>query len=295
LMNVKLSTAVSDIGGISGMEIIRSIDAGERNPVKLAALRNRGCKKPEETFIAALTGNFAEEHLFSLKQSIQHFDFANQQLEECDRQILAELETFPTVVNTPPPDRDKDKKKNRKFSESRKPHRNNISFDVRTVLWQKSGRDFTAIPGIEANTALLIFSELGGIDVSAWKSEKEFTSWLKLCPGNNISGGKRRRSKKQPCANYIAQALRMAALAAKRSKSAMGAFIQRITRKSDKPKGIKAGAHKLASTLYHMCKDGWAYFEKGEDYYEKVHKAKCIKSLIKRAKEFGFQLVPMAA
>lgn len=294
LMNIKLSTAVSEIGGVSGMNIIRAIVNGERNPSKLAALRNRGCKKPEEVFIAALTGNFKEEYLFSLKQNLSLFDFSNAQLDECDKQILAELETYPTITSNPIPLREKDNKVSKKFSKNKKPNRNEISFDVRTTLWHKSGVDFTALPGVEANTALLIYAELGGTDTSSWKSAKDFASWLKLCPGNNISGGKRRKSKKQPCANYISQALRMSALAAKKSKSALGAYIRRITGRTDKPKGIKAGAHKLAHMLYYMCKEGWLYFERGERYYEMAHAERCLKNLQKRAREMGYVLVAAA-
>jgi hypothetical protein len=291
LMNIKLSTAVSEIGGVSGMDIIRSIVAGERDPVKLAALRNKKCKKPEQLFIDALTGNFQEENIFIVTQSLEQFDFANKQMIICDQKILAELETYPTLVNTPPPNRDKDKGKTSKFSSCKKPNKNNISFDVRSVLWKKSGRDFTALGGIEANTALLIFAELGGTNVSCWKSVQEFSSWLKLCPGNNISGGKRRKSKKQPCSNYIAQALRMSAMSAKKSHTALGAHIRRISGRTDKPKGIKAGAHKLAHMLYYMCRDGWLYFEKGEDAYEKAYAQKCLKILEKKAKDLGYKLV----
>jgi transposase len=291
LMNIKLSTAVSEIGGVSGVNIIRAIAKGEKDPIKLAALRNRNCKKPEQVFIDALTGNFLEENVFVIRQSLAQFDFANDQMKECDMEIRSELETYPTVVNTPIPNRDKDKGKNRKFSTRKKPNRNDISFDVRTLLWQKSGRDFTALGGIEANTALLIFAELGGVDVSCWESVKDFSSWLKLCPGNNISGGKRRKSKKQPCANYISQALRMSAMSAKKSNTALGAHIRRITGRTDKPKGIKAGAHKLAHMLYYMCKDGWVYFEKGADAYEKAYADKCLKNLEKKAKSLGYKLV----
>jgi len=291
LMNVKLSTAVSEIGGVSGMDIIRAIVKGERDPVKLAALRNRGCKKPEQLFIDALSGNFQEENVFTVSQSLAQFDFANDQLKECDEKIKAELETYPTVAKTPIPKRDKDKNKTRKFSNKRKPNRNDISFDVKTMLWEKSGRDFTALGGVEANTALLIFAELGGADVSSWGSAKEFSSWLKLCPGNNISAGKRRKSKKQPSANYISQALRMSSMSAKKSHTALGAHIRKITGRTDKPKGIKAGAHKLAHLLYYMCKDGWSYYEKGEDAYEKAYADRCLKNLQKKAKEFGYKLV----
>jgi len=291
LMNVKLSTAVSEIGGVSGMDIIRAIVKGERDPVKLATLRNHSCKKPEQIFIDALTGNYQEEYVFVVAQALEQFDFSNKQLEECDKKILSELETYPTVTASPPPKRDKDKNKSRKFSARRKPNRNDVFFDVRTILWQKSGRDFTALLGIEANSALTIFAELGGADVSSFENVKKFTSWLKLCPGNNISGGKRRKSKKQPCANYISQTLRMSSLSAKKSKTALGAHIRRISGRTDKPRGIKAGAHKLAQMLYYMCRDGWLYFERGEDYYEKAYADRCIKNLHKRAKDLGFKLV----
>lgn len=294
LMNIKLSTAVSEIGGVSGMDIIRAIVKGERDPKQLAKLRNRGCKKSEEQFVAALTGNFKDEYIFSLKQGLELFDFCKKQLDECDVQIFAELDSYPTVTNDPAPERDKMKNRSKKFSKNKKPNRNDISFDVRTILWKKSGKDFTALQGIEGNTALLIFAELGGADVSSWGSAKEFASWLKLCPGNNISGGKRRKSKHQPCTNYINQALRMSAVAAKKSHSAIGAHIRRITGRTDKPKGVKAGAHKLAIMLYHMCKDGWVFFEKGEDYYERAYADRCLKNLQKKAREMGYALVAAA-
>ena len=293
LMNIKLSVAVSDIGGVSGMDIIRAIVKGERDPVKLAKLRNRQCKKSLETFIAALTGNFQEDHLFALKQALDLYDFAFKQLDECDKKILAELESYPDVVNTPPPKRDKDRKQNGKYASAKKPHKNGYSFNIQEVLWRKSGIDLTALTGFEGNTAMLVFSELGGADVSAWSNVKEFSSWLKLCPGNNISGGKRRKSKKQPCANYISQALRMASLAAKKSHTYMGAHIRRVCGRTDKPKGIKAGAHKIAHQLYYMCKHGWEYHEKGEDHYERTHKEKVINNLKRKARENGYVLVPI--
>ena len=295
LMNIKLSTAVSDVAGVSGMDIIRAIADGQRDPVFLANLRSKKCKKDESLFIEALTGNFQEEHIFALQQALAQYDFSNSQLIQCDKIILSKLEALPDVTSAPPPKRDKDKNKRPYYSTLRKTDKNTPSFDVQAVLWKKSGLDFTALPGIGPSIALLIYSELGGADVSSWKSEKEFASWLKLCPGNNISGGKRRRSKKQPCANYISQALRMGALSAKKSISFVGAHIRRITGRTDNSKGIKAGAHKLACLLYGMCKNGWEYHEKGNDFYEKMHSERCLKNLEKKARELGYNLVKKTA
>jgi hypothetical protein len=270
---------------------MRAIVNGERNPIILAALRSKQCKKPGDTFIAALTGNFQEEHIFSLKVALEQYDFTQNQLKECDEMILRELETYPNITETDPPLRDKDKKDDGKH---KKPSKESaLTFDVKPILWRKTGIDITALPGVAGASALLFFAELGGTDMSSWPSVKHFCSWLKLCCGNNISGGKRHKSKKQPCKNYIAQALRMCALSAKHSKSAIGAFIRRICGKKDKLKGIKAGAHMIARKLYFMCKFGWKYHEKGEEAYEKEQSERNLKSLQKKAKQFGFVLTPL--
>lgn len=296
LMNIKLSTATSDIAGVTGFNIMRAIAAGERDPHKLAKLRSRLCKKEEKVFVEALTGNYQEEHIFSLKQALDHYDFAHKQLEECDEYIKKELEQLPDVVNTPPPENHKDKKKHSHFCKLKKPKKNEFSFDVRTLLWQKSGIDLTALAGVADTTALAIYAELGGTDVSAWDNVKAFSSWLKVSPGNNISGGKRRKSKRQkPSANYISQALRMSAVAAKRSDTALGAHIRRICGRTDNPRGVKAGAHKLATMVYYMCKEGWQYYEKGAEYNERKHAEKTLNALHKKAQLMGYKLVREAA
>lgn len=293
LMNIKLSTALSDIAGVSGMAIIRAIVDGERDASKLADLRSSRCKKATETFLAALTANYQDDHLFALKMALEQYDFSLSQLENCDNRILEELENLPDVTTEALPLREKDKQANGKYRQAQKPKKNTYSFDAREVLWRKSGVDFTALPGVGEGSALAIFAELGGADVEAWKSEKEFASWLKLCPGNNISGGKRRKSKHQPSVNPIAQVLRMCALSCKQSKSGLGAFIRRMCARTDNMKGIKAGAHKIARVLYQMCKFGMQYIEKGEAYHEEAYRARLLKSLEKRAKTFGFSLIPV--
>ena len=174
LMNIKLSGTLSDIGSVSGMNIIKAILKGERDPIQLASLRHSMCKKPKENFIEALTGNFQKEHIFSLKQAMDLYDFTEKQLNECDENIKKELECLPTVTDKPLPKRDKDKKENGKYKTAQKPRKNALSFNAKELLWQKSGIDATCLDGIEENSALLLFAELGGTDVSSWNRDKEF-------------------------------------------------------------------------------------------------------------------------
>jgi transposase len=151
--------------------------------------------------------------------------------------------------------------------------------------------DLTTIPGIDANTAMKILSEIG-TDTSQWPNAKAFASWLGLCPGNKISGGQVLSSKTKPSDNRAAQALRMAAASLYRSKTAIGAFFRRMRSRLGAPKAITAAAHKLARILYRMLTNGENYLELGENYYEQQYQARVMANLTKRAEEFGFILVP---
>lgn len=86
-MNIQLSQALSDVTGIMGLTIIRAIASGERDPHKLAELRNYRCKKDEAEIARALTGTWREEHLFILRQSLEFYDFYTRQIETCDAEI----------------------------------------------------------------------------------------------------------------------------------------------------------------------------------------------------------------
>ncbi|MEK7326754.1 MAG: transposase, partial [Chloroflexota bacterium] len=62
-MNLQLHHVLSDVTGTTGLAILRAIVVGERDPVKLAQLRNSACKSSEETIAQALTGRWKAEHL----------------------------------------------------------------------------------------------------------------------------------------------------------------------------------------------------------------------------------------
>ena len=155
------------------------------------------------------------------------------------------------------------------------------------------GVDLTVIPGIEAYSALKIISEIG-LDLSRWKSSKQFASWLGLCPGNKVSGGKRLGSKSKRTGSYAASAFRMAASTLHHSQSALGAFFRRLKFRLGAPKATTATAHKLAVILFNMIKNRVEYVETGADYYEIQYREKLIKSLNARAKTLGFNLVEIA-
>jgi transposase len=86
-MNIHLQNAISDITGVTGMSIIKAILRGERNPKELAEMRDPRCKQPMKVIESSLEGNYREEHLFSLKQAVDAYDFYQKQIQDCDETI----------------------------------------------------------------------------------------------------------------------------------------------------------------------------------------------------------------
>lgn len=287
-MNLQLHNVLSDITGETGMRIIRAIVAGERNPKILATYRNRGCKNSVEVIEKSLTGHYRDEHIFSLTQALELYDTYRDKVVACDNEIEKQLLAFEDRVI------EKSESKNDVVKRKSKSHcKNALSFDVKSNLIRMTGIDLTAIPGIEASSALKIISEIG-LDLSRWKSSKQFASWLGLCPGNKVSGGKRLSGKSKRTANYAASTLRLAASTLHRSESALGAFFRRLKARIGAPKATTAAAHKLATIIFNMLKNGIEYIETGQDYYETQYRDRIVKNLSKRAKMLGFNLVEAA-
>ncbi len=245
----------------------------------LAKLKNVRIHASEEDIAKSLQGNWRDEHLFALKQALDAFDFCGVQLAECDAQIEAQLQTLHVCEGTPA----KGKKRGRA--------RNAPKFDLRTQLFQMCGVDLTRIDGIDVTTALVVVSEVGS-DMGKFPSDKHFASWLGLCPGTKITGGKVMSGKTKRCANRAAQALRLAAAALRSSQSALGAYYRRMCARMDRPKAVTAAAHKLARLIYAMLTNGEEYTDRGQDYFEERYRQRVLHNLTQKAKAMGMQLVP---
>ncbi len=168
--------------------------------------------------------------------------------------------------------------------------RNAPKFDLRTQLFKMCGVDLTRIDGIDVTTALAVISETG-TDMSRFPKVGNFTSWLGLCPGTKITGGKVMSSKTKRVANRAAQALRLAAAALRSSQSALGAYFRRMCSRMDKAKAVTATAHKLARLVYTMLTKGEEYTDQGQDYYEERYRARVLRQLSLRAQKLGMTLV----
>lgn len=283
-MNVHIHHVISDITGVTGLAILDAILNGERNPKKLAALKDSRIKADESTIVKSLEGDFRPEHLFTLKQALQSYRHYQQMISECDGEIEKHLRDFESRI---------DPKENPPSSSTRrKPHHNEPNFDLHSHMYRILGTDLTQITGINVVTAHVLFSEVGP-DVSKFPSANHFSAWLGLCPNNKISGGKILSSKTRPGANRAAQALRLAAQSLWNSQSYLGQYYRRMRARHGAPKAITATAHKLARIIYHLLKTGKSFDESVFAEQENLHKKRLERKLKIQAHFLGFQLVPI--
>lgn len=279
-MNIQLTEVLTDVMGMTGQAIIRAIVAGERDPKALALHRNRRVKASAEEITKALTGNWRDEHLFVLGQALAMYDDIARHLAECDTKLQALLRALGQ--------RNVDLGKvPRAGSKTRQ------EFDTRQTLANWAGVDLTRINGIGLAAVMKILSEIGP-NLSRFETVKHFCSWLGLCPGTKISGGKVLSAKTKRSANRVRQALKMAAMSLSHSDSALGAFYRRLCSRMDKPSANTATAHKLARIVYFMLTRGEAFVDQGQKRYEEQQRQRSIAALRRRAAALGFEINPTA-
>lgn len=286
LMNLQLDHVLSDLTGTTGLQILRAIVAGERDPAVLARLRDPRCKQPPDVIERSLEGHYKQEHLFQLQQALSLYDYYTALLGHCDGELATYYATLPAKVDL--------KTKPLPSSKPRRarPRKHEPPFDLRTMLYRLCGVDLTAIDGCQAITIQAVLAETG-VEMSAWRTCGHFTSWLGLCPQRDISGGKVLRSTTKKTKNRAAIALRLAAQSLHHSDSALGAFYRRMRTRLGAPKAIGATAHKLARIIYTMLKHQREYQDLGAGQYEARYRERQVKHLKQKAARLGWALVPV--
>jgi hypothetical protein len=153
--------------------------------------------------VQSLEGNWREEPLFVLKQSLEMYDLYLEKIASGDQRIEAHLKTMTAKVDVqaqPMP----------KARRAKYPRRHQPRFDLRGQLYRVTGVDLTQIDGIDVQTAQTLISEVG-VEMNAWKTEHHFSSWLGLCPDNRVSGGKVLKRRTRRVISRASTALRLAA------------------------------------------------------------------------------------
>jgi transposase len=288
-MNVQVHRAVADLSGTTGLAIVRAIVAGERDPGRLSALRDPRCQKSAEEIACHLTGTWRDEHLFNLDCALQLYDKMDALIAAYEKRLLDAMASLQAEQrkDAPVPKHPNRTKQKSIVTRGDEP--------VRSALWRAAGVDLTRIDGINVGAAKSIVTEVG-LDLSAFPSEAHFASWLRLCPCRPISGGKLLKPKRNGLgAHRVANALRMAAVSLRHSKTALGAAYRRIARHKGAGVAVFALARKLAQLVYRMLRYGQDYIDVGEAAYESRFQARRLAGLKESAKSMGYCLTPAPA
>lgn len=284
-MNIRLPEVLSQVHGKSGMAMITAILAGERDACKLVSLCTKSLRENKgEELLKALEGHYTDYGLFALNQAYQAYLFYQRQMHDCDAKMNMLLKKINKDKSLPPG----------ASAEFRKPIRHNKPqiADLGTHLLKAfDGRDATKLPGITDYNWLQLYSELGS-DLSKWPTEKQFTRWLGLSPGQNDSG-KRKKSKNRgkPTVGQMFKEMAHGLLNSK--YIGLGAFAKRLRGRKGPAIAIKATARKLAVQYWRLMVKGGDFVEKGIEAYENMLKEQKNRQLKKLALEFNVQLVPI--
>lgn len=277
-MNIRLHHAVSDIDGVTGMKILSAIVEGERDPVALAALRDKRCKRSEGEIAEELTGNWREEHLFNLGQAYETLLFLDQRIANYDAQVRAMYAkiagAFPPV--NPPPSGGGGKKKDANDAKAKA--------DLARIC---GGFDMTKIDGIDYNSAAMILSELGPC-LDAFPDEAHFVSYVGCAPSLGKSAGKSvSQRRKHKNTSRIGLGLKMSASSLFRSESSLGARLRSVRSRTCSRTAIKDVARLMAKMIYRGLKFGQGYVDEGEIAYMNRSRERMIRSMKKKISKLG--------
>ena len=267
LMNVQLGNVLSDLDGKSGMDIVRAIVAGKRDPKALAALARPEVKASRETLERSLQGTWRKECLFELGQCVALYDVYEQRIQACDVEIerlLRDCVASQNEGDIPPLPKGK-------ALTQKRAHKNDPRFDVGGWAARlTNGLDLLAIPGMGRGSLLTVLSEVGWDLKKKFESGKHFTSWLGLSPNVQKSGGKVLSSKTKKNKCIAAQAFRQAANSVGNMKEhPLNSFFTRLAVKKGRLVAIVATARKLALIFYNMIAKGEDFNYVPNEEYEK--------------------------
>jgi transposase len=181
-MNIRLKEVLSQIHGASGLAIIEAILKGERNKETLLNMCHISIiKNKKEEVLKSLNGKYTKAGLFALQQAFDAYNFYQGQIQQCDQMLDDVIKKMEIKMGDG--DIEQKTQNKRKPIRHNKPDIKNIGTSMVKIF---EGKDATVLSGITDYSWMQLLSETG-TDLFKWPSEKHFTSWLGLSPGQHSS------------------------------------------------------------------------------------------------------------
>ena len=261
--NIKLGQVATDALGVSGLQMLRALAAGETNPDKLSRMARGRMKRKQEELKRALSGQLTEAQRWVLSELLDQYDRVKEAVAKVEQKIREEVAASPDPF---------------------------LSEAVKLM---------DTIPGVGETVAQILAAE-SGVQMSQFPSDKNLSIWSGMCPGNQESAGKRKSGKTTKGSRYLRTALVEAAWAASRTKNTyLSAQYRRFVKRMGKKKALVAVGHSILVIAYHVLNNKRTYQELGGDYFDKRYAEKRRTKLIKQLQSLGLKVtveeLPQAA
>jgi len=276
-MNIKVQHIISDIEGVTGMQIIERIACGITEPQAiLEGLAIGRFKASKEQLEQSLKGIFKSHYTTVLKNHLISYHFYKKQMLQYEQEIESLLKKLLP----------KDQQQTAISNKTTRARKNQYHFNLKEYLHKIAGVDLTEIDGLDENTVLTIISVVG-LNMHKWPTSDHFASWLNLSARPKKSGGKIIGYQKRFTNNPATQAFRMAAQTMWQQKGVLGHLYRRLAHTKGSKKAIKAVARRLAVIFYNMVKKQTMYDPKIVALDEEKLKQRKIARLQKEAEKLG--------
>jgi transposase len=289
--NLKLTSVLTDITGVSARSMLQAIIAGEEDAALLADLAKGRMRTKRAALEQALIGRVRDHHRFLLTHHLTHLDFLDEQIEVFSQQIEASIQARVVTASEPP-------QPSPEASDSEAARAADDETSPEQVLeWEAAVELLDTIPGVGRETAELIIAEIG-TDMQRFRSAAHLASWAKVCPGNNESAGKRHSGRTGRGNRWLRSGLVQAAHAAVKVKdSHFAAVYRRLVGRRGVKKAIMAIAHRILTAVYYMLVNREPYRELGTTDPNDRQKHQMMLRLQQRMERLGYVLsvVPIPA
>jgi transposase len=287
--NIKLSSVVSSVMGVSARAMLAEIVVGQTDPALMAELARGRLRNKIPELEKALTGIVQPHHRFLLAKQLSHIDFLDEQIEDISVEIGRQIE----AMSQPPEGSDSGVGQGTEESAA-------VGDTKPPLTWVEAVALLKTIPGVDERTAEKILAEIG-LNMKQFPTAGHLATWAGLAPGNHQSGGKRYSGRTPKGNSALNTTMVVAAWAAVRTKDTfLNARYHRLAGRRGKKRALVAVAHSMLVSVWHMLTYQQPYQELGGDYFDHRRKEAKVSYLIRRLEKLtggsvSIELQPAAA